>query len=1145
MFKVIANTGDIITKGTLLVYEDTKLSKDVIIIGLLNVGESKFIVYTDGSVEMQGDLKLNNTKFLVESISGNTTIEGILKILNDLNINNKFYVDHNTGDTQISGSVQIYENLNVNNILIVDNLNKSILIDGDINTLQNINILGNMNISGKVNFNSDLNIDDKFVVENSGNVLMTGELKVGNKILLSDNKFIVDTNGDISSNGKLSILDNFNVNIDKFYINSLNGDTYIDNNLTINNKLLINNINDIIYFNNNIININKQIDLDKSLNINIDKFQVDYDNGNVNIAGILDVFNNSLFHESIIINKNLSVGENLEINGHLSVKESLVIDNNAHIKQELLVDKLLKINDLFIINALTKQISFGISNPIYDIDLSGNMRIDNIMINKNIGFNGYLFEMTDIYDPSIKFKVVTSDNRVFKYESPIITLTNENYILVKSIIEFDINYYIPETNLRYIDLSFDLYINSNKHNDNGDGFTISLFNSISCENIPIDDLRYNIDLDGYTIYLNVLENSLQIYENELSKYQITMNNLINSDYHNYQIIITDNTIKIYVDNLEILTYPIIEKLGKYILLGGWTTTNTITQKVKNIKCYVEYDECKKKFQVYGETLMKKTTIDGNFKCLGNIQLDGPITTENNNFDILKRINLSNDLILSGNLINNGTIIDMNNIGDFYHQIYLIGNDYYYDINNNEIKLTENTLGSIQTIIEFNFNEYINDSIINEFIFEADFITLGRGIWFYFYNEEQYLNSYLAYTQEINGYCIFIDDNNNIYLYERANQKYNYIYTPNENWQKIFIQVNNNNLILKINDIEYINTYYNFIYKGNYFGIGALNGLQKVKNIKITSKINNSINKFCVFGNTIIKGNTKITGNTKYYNDVDINGSLTIKKGINVNDLLIIDNSINLNDNLNIKGNINFTGEIYHNGTMLDITIQNPLKWNVNEEGSYYTPLSIAIGKNIPFHKLDVSGGINCISGYYINDTQIIDDTGRITSNAYIPLLNASKIAFGIIDDSRIPELNVSKITTGVFVPERIPDLNASKITSGVFTIDKIPELDASLITTGKINNEILPSNIDISGSIKADTFINLPIIGNKILITTNPIIITNPFNSTNIYVTANLQSTISQNIIVQIGTITTNNIEFILNTNPLDNSFLNYIIFKK
>jgi len=1133
MFKVIANTGDVISKGTLLVYDDTTLSKNVAIIGILNVGQSKFIVYTNGTVEMEGDLKIKNTKFIVESVSGNTTIEGVLKLLNDFNINNKFTVDHNSGDTQISGSVQIYENLNVNNFLIADNINKTVTVDGNLNISNNTNIGGNLNItgnfgiSGNVNFNSNFNIANNFTVQNSGDVQMVGELKIAKKIILNNTKFIVDISGNIISEGSLSLLDNFNVNTNKFYVNSINGDTYIDNILTVNNKLLINNINDNIVINNNNININKQIDLSKSFNINIDKFNVEYTTGNVNIAGTLDILKNSKFYESVIINKNLNIGENVDISGNVTIKKSVTINENMHNIGNMIIDKSLNVNNIFIINSLTKQISFGIVNPIYDVDISGNMRIDNIMINKNIGLNGYLFMMSDIYDPSIKFKVFTNDYNVYKYESSIITFTNENNSLVKTVIEFDLNYYLPNIDIRYIEFSFDLYINSSKTLNNGNGFTISLFNSISHDTISINDINYNTNLNGYTIYLNVLENLLQLYKNDLIINQISINNLINNNYHNCKIIINNNTLILKINNVDILTFVITDKPGKYISLGGWTTSNTLTQKVKNIKCYVEYDNCTKKLQVFGESFLKKTTIDGNMKCSGYIQLDGPIISDNNKLNVLNKIDLSNDLLLTGNIINNGNIIDMNNIGDFFYKTYLIGNDFVYDNVNNEIKLTENVFGSIQSILEFNLNDYIDNNILEEFIFEADFISTGRGIWFYFYNEQQYLNSYLAYTQEINGYCLLIDDSNTIQFLEKANIISTINYTRNQNWQTIIIQIKNNNFILKINNVEYINKYYNFLYKGNYFGISGLNGLQKVKNIKISGKISNTNNKLNIFGNTILKGNTKITGHTKYFKDVDICGNLNINKNINVNNLLVVNsNNTNINNNLFISGNLNFTGQIYQNGIMLDISTQNPLLWYLNNN-SYYTNLNIGIGKSNPYYNLDVSGNINCTNGYYLNNTKIIDENGRITSSAYIPLLNATKISSGFLSTDRIPELNASKITTGILSTSLIPDLDASKITSG------------------KLINNVLPNNIDICGNITANKYNNLPIIGNSILINSNLIIVNNPYNTINIIVTANIFSSVQENIIVQIKSITEDNIEFMLNNIPVNTSYINYIIFKK
>jgi hypothetical protein len=1135
MFKVIANTGDVISKGTLLVFDDTTLSKNVAIIGILNVGQSKFIVYTNGTVDMQGDLKISTTKFVVEAITGDTTIEGILKLLNDFNINNKFIVNHSTGDTQISGSVQIYENLNVNNFLIADNVNKKVFVDGNIDVSKNakiggnLNIDGNFNISGNVNFNSNLSIANNFTVQNSGDVYMVGELKISNNIIVNNTKFIVDTSGNINSEGKLSILDNFNVNTNKFSINSINGDTYIDNTLTVNNKLLTNNINDTIIFNNNnnIININKQIDLSKSLNINTDKFNVDCVSGNVNVAGTLDVLKNSHFYESMIINKNTSIGENVDISGNLTVNKCVTINENTLNLGNMVINKSLNVNDIFIINSLTKQISFGVANPTYDVDISGNMRIDNIMINKNLGLNGYLFMMTDTYDPSIKFKVFTNDQDVYKYESSIITFTNENYSLVKTVIEFDLNNYLPNIDIRYIDFSFDLYINSSKQENNGNGFSISLFNSISHDTILIDDLNYNIDLSGYTIYLNVFENLLQLYKEGLIINQISINSLINNNYHNCKIIIKNNTVVFKINNVEIFIFTVTEKPGNYIALGGWTSSNTLTQKAKNIKCYAEYDNCTKKLQVFGESFLKKTTIDGNMRCNGYIQLDGPIITNNNKIDVLNKLDLTSDLQLSGNIINNGVLIDMNNIGDFFYTTYLIGNDFLFDNSNNEIKLTEKVVGSVQSIVEFNLNEYIDNSILDEFIFEAEFISTGRGIWFYFYNEQPYINSYLAYMQEINGYCLLIDDNNSIQFFEKANIIYNLNYNPVQNWQRIYIQVKNDNFILKVNNIEYINKNYKFLYKGNHFGIGGLNGLQKVKNIKITGRINNSNKKLNIFGNTILKGNTKITGYTKYYQDVDICGNLNINKYMNVNNLLVVNNSnTNINNNLNITGNLNFTGGIYQNGTLLDISTQNPMLWLINNN-SYYTNLNVGIGKSLTYYNLDVSGNINCTNGYFVNNNKIIDENGRITSSAYIPLLNATKIS------------------TGILANERIPELNASKITSGILANERIPEIDASKITSGKLINDVLPNNIDISGNITANKYNNLPIIGNSVLVVSNSVVINNPYNTANVVVTANLLSSVQENIVVQIKSITDNNIEFILSNIPVNTSYINYIILKK
>ena len=56
----------------------------------------------------------------------------------------------------------------------------------------------------------------------------------------------------------------------------------------------------------------------KSFNINTDKFNVDCSSGNVNIAGTLDVLNNSHFYESMLINKNLLVSKEINTNDNTS-----------------------------------------------------------------------------------------------------------------------------------------------------------------------------------------------------------------------------------------------------------------------------------------------------------------------------------------------------------------------------------------------------------------------------------------------------------------------------------------------------------------------------------------------------------------------------------------------------------------------------------------------------------------------------------------------------------------------------------------------------------------------------------------------------------------------------------------------------------
>ena len=94
----------------------------------------------------------------------------------------------------------------------------------------------------------------------------------------------------------------------------------------------------------------------------------------------------------------------------------------------------------------------------------------------------------------------------------------------------------------------------------------------------------------------------------------------------------------------------------------------------------------------------------------------------------------------------------------------------------------------------------------------------------------------------------------------------------------------------------------------------------------------------------------------------------------------------------------------------------------------------------------------------------------------IPLLDATKIATGILHTDRIPSFDASKIATGILHLDRIPalttskipDLPATKITSGTFDATLIPNLDAAKITTGTLHNDHIPHmNAD---KISAGTF---------------------------------------------------------------------------
>lgn len=231
------------------------ITSNEIICNKLNIINQSTIT---GIVNMENDLIINIDKFIVIASTGDTTINGILKLNNNFNINDNYTVD-------TSGNTNIYGYININDNYIID-------------------VSGNTIINGYVNLNNSININDNFFVDTSGNTIIYGDLNIGLNTIME---------------GTLDVVG----------ITTLTRDTIIGGNLSINQNTIIGGNIDIGgQINGSSMILSGNSVLDGNLNVS----------GNTNIIGSIEVSGLSRFDDSIILTGDMSITGNTTMTGDLS-----------------------------------------------------------------------------------------------------------------------------------------------------------------------------------------------------------------------------------------------------------------------------------------------------------------------------------------------------------------------------------------------------------------------------------------------------------------------------------------------------------------------------------------------------------------------------------------------------------------------------------------------------------------------------------------------------------------------------------------------------------------------------------------------------------------------------------------------------------
>jgi hypothetical protein len=223
---------------------------------------------------------------------------------------------------------------------------------------------------------------------------------------------------------------------------------------------------------------------------------------------------------------------------------------------------------------------------------------------------------------------------------------------------------------------------------------------------------------------------------------------------------------LYVNNILVTDYVIIEdyllenSCSNYLVIGGSNQINItpITQKVKNVKIYIQNYIPNKELEILGDGLIS-----------GDLNVDGNIYTKSD-------LNVNN--IYSNKIGTNGYLINMPNKYDtsFKYNIYNENNGYSY--NNDTITLTHENISSCKSVIQFD----VFPTVLTDFIFSFNIVLnktnnvndAGIGFWVSLYNTSSYNNNnidynYHYYDENLGGFSLFFNIySNNIQLFSKGN-----------------------------------------------------------------------------------------------------------------------------------------------------------------------------------------------------------------------------------------------------------------------------------------------------------------------------------------------------------------------------------------
>jgi hypothetical protein len=277
------------------------------------------IQITSSNTNQSGNMVIGGTL----GITGNTTVGGVLKSLNNFNVNDKFTVNSSNGDTLIKGILGVTGDTNIRGNTVI---NGTLGVTGNSVLGGTLGVTGNTTVGGILKSLGNFNVNDKFTVNSTnGNTIINGTLGVtGNTDISGVLKVTQSTTlqsslgvtGNTTIGGTLTSLNNFNVN-DKFSVNSTNGNTIINGTLGVTGNSVLGGTLGVT----GNTTIGGTLTALNDFNVN-NNFKVNNATGNTIINGTLGVTGNS------VLGGTLNVSGNTTVNGTLTSLNDFNVNNN-------------------------------------------------------------------------------------------------------------------------------------------------------------------------------------------------------------------------------------------------------------------------------------------------------------------------------------------------------------------------------------------------------------------------------------------------------------------------------------------------------------------------------------------------------------------------------------------------------------------------------------------------------------------------------------------------------------------------------------------------------------------------------------------------------------------------------------------------